>query len=223
MRARDRRLARSARPGLHNEDSGGMAARVSVEGAGPSYASVLNFRGSDCNKENIEATEEVVDVAPHQDEEEEEGFVPVISHGRRPGKGRKERERRAPPRAHKNPQPHNEPQPTPEQQQQSAEAQPKKFVEAPIPKVNPWQVRGGSTGAPPPAPPSLVEEKRTPLQPQQQGRAQPPPEPVAAAPPPPKAAAVKPPKSAKIPQKAVSNNGLSSLNDLNTSTILEAV
>lgn len=140
MRARDRRLARSARPGLHNVESGGMAARVSVEGAGPSYASVLNFRGGDSNKENIEAAEEPADVVPRQDDEEEEGFVPVISHGRRPGKGRKDRERRAPPRPHKNPQPHTDPQPTPEQQQQAAEAQPKKFVEAPIPKVNPWQV-----------------------------------------------------------------------------------
>lgn len=36
------------------------------------------------------------------------------------------------------------------------------------------QVRGGSTGVPPPAPPAL-EEKRSPLQPQQQGRAQLPP------------------------------------------------
>lgn len=140
MRARDRRLARSARPGLYNVESGGMAARVSVEGAGPSYASVLNFRGGESNKENIEASEEAADVAPRPDDEEEEGFVPVISHGRRPGKGRKDRERRAPPRPHKNPQPHTEPQPTPEQQQQAAEAQPKKFVEAPIPKVNPWQV-----------------------------------------------------------------------------------
>lgn len=140
MRARDRRPARSARPSLYNEDSGGMAARVSVEGAGPSYASVLNFKGGDSNKENIETSEETVDVVPRQDEEEEEGFVPVMSHGRRPGKGRKERERRGPPRAHKNPQPHTEPQPSQEQQQQSAEDQPKKFVEAPIPKVNPWQV-----------------------------------------------------------------------------------
>ncbi|XP_047543007.1 la-related protein 1 isoform X2 [Vanessa atalanta] len=179
-----------------------MAARVSVEGAGPSYASVLNFRGSDCNKENIEATEEVADAPPRQDDEEEEGFVPVISHARRPAKSRRERERRAPPRPHKAPQPHAEPgqQPTAEQQQQAAEAQPKKFVEAPIPKVNPWQVRGGSTGAPPPAPPAL-EEKRSPLQPQQQGRAQLPPEPVPP-PPAPKPAVVKPPKNAKINQKA---------------------
>lgn len=117
-----------------------MAARVSVEGAGPSYASVLNFRGSDCNKENIEAAEEVADPPPRQNEEEEEGFVPVISHTRRPAKTRKERERRAPPRPHKAPQPHADPQPTQDQQQQTAEAQPKKFVEAPIPKVNPWQV-----------------------------------------------------------------------------------
>ncbi|CAG9790554.1 unnamed protein product [Diatraea saccharalis] len=120
-----------------------MAARVSAEGAGPSYASVLNFRGSDnndSNKENIEAApEEVTDVAPRQDDEEEEGFVPVISHGRRPGKGRRERERRAPPRPHKAPQPHNEPQHTQEQQAAAEETQPKKFVEAPIPKVNPWQ------------------------------------------------------------------------------------
>lgn len=119
-----------------------MAARVSAEGAGPSYASVLNFRGGDSNKENIEAAPgEVPDAPPaKQDDEEEEGFVPVISHGRRPGKGRRERERRAPPRPHKAPQSHTEPQPTPEQQAAAAESQPKKFVEAPIPKVNPWQV-----------------------------------------------------------------------------------
>ncbi|KPJ00484.1 hypothetical protein RR46_07074 [Papilio xuthus] len=178
-----------------------MAARVSVEGAGPSYASVLNFKGGDSNKENIETSEETVDVVPRQDEEEEEGFVPVMSHGRRPGKGRKERERRAPPRAHKNPQPHTDPQPSQEQQQQSAEDQPKKFVEAPIPKVNPWQVRGGSTGVPPPAPPSLLEEKRTPLQPQQQGRVQPPPPEPVVAPPAPKPSVVKATKTVKINQK----------------------
>ncbi|XP_053622624.1 la-related protein 1 isoform X3 [Plodia interpunctella] len=184
-----------------------MAARVSSEGAGPSYASVLNFKGGDNNKENIEnieSAEEVADAAPRHDEEEEEGFVPVISHGRRPGKGRRDRERRAPPRPHKAPQTHTEPQPTAEQQAAAAEAQPKKFVEAPIPKVNPWQVRGGSTGAPPPAPPSVVElEKRSPLQPQQQGRAQPPPQPEPApAPPVPKPAVVKAPKNPKINQKA---------------------
>lgn len=118
-----------------------MAARVSAEGAGPSYASVLNFRGGDSNKENIEAPAgEVPDTAPRQDDEEEEGFVPVISHGRRPGKGRRDRERRAPPRPHKAPQPHAEQQSTSDQQQQASESQPKKFVEAPIPKVNPWQV-----------------------------------------------------------------------------------
>ncbi|XP_045783270.1 la-related protein 1 isoform X1 [Maniola jurtina] len=194
--------ARSARPGLHNVESG-MAARVS-EGAGPSYASVLNFRGGDSNKENIEnieASEEVADAPPRPDDEEEEGFVPVISHARRPAKSRRERERRAPPRPHKAPQPHNEPQPTTDQQQ--SDDQPKKFVEAPIPKVNPWQVRGGSTGAPPPAPPAILEqEKRSPLQPQQQGRAQlPPPEPIPP-PPAPKPAVVKPPKNVKVNQKA---------------------
>ncbi|XP_026325552.1 la-related protein 1 isoform X2 [Hyposmocoma kahamanoa] len=183
-----------------------MAARVSAEGAGPSYASVLNFRGGDSNKENIEAPAgEVPDTAPRQDDEEEEGFVPVISHGRRPGKGRRDRERRAPPRPHKAPQPHAEQQSTSDQQQQASESQPKKFVEAPIPKVNPWQVRGGSTGVPPPAPPAL-EEKRSPLQPQQQGRAppqqpQPVPEPTPAQPAP-KPAIVKAPKNAKINQKA---------------------
>lgn len=118
-----------------------MAARVSAEVAGPSYASVLNFRGGDSNKENIEApADEVPDTAPRQDDEEEEGFVPVISHGRRPGKGRRDRERRAPPRPHKAPQPHAEQQSTSDQQQEASESQPKKFVEAPIPKVNPWQV-----------------------------------------------------------------------------------
>ncbi|CAH2230604.1 jg19036 [Pararge aegeria aegeria] len=130
--------ARSARPGLHNVESG-MAARVS-EGAGPSYASVLNFRGGDSNKENIEnieSSEEVADVPPRQDDEEEEGFVPVISHTRRPAKSRRDRERRAAPRPQKTPQSHSEPQTTTEQQQ--ADDQPKKFVEAPIPKVNPWQ------------------------------------------------------------------------------------
>lgn len=185
-----------------------MAARVSAEAAGPSYASVLNFRGGDSNKENIEAAPgEVPDAPPiniKQDDEEEEGFVPVISHGRRPGKGRRDRDRRAPPRPHKTPQAHSEPQPTAEQQQQASESQPKKFVEAPIPKVNPWQVRGGSTGAPPPAPPAMIEqEKRAPLQPQQQGRAQPAEMvPVVAAPAPPKPAIVKAPKQAKVNQKA---------------------
>lgn len=121
-----------------------MAARVSVEGAGPSYASVLNFRQSDSNKENIEApSEEVPDTAPRQEEEEEEGFVPVIAHGRRPGKSRRDRDRRAPPRQHKTPQAHTEPSQSAEQQQ-SSEDQPKKFVEAPIPKVNPWQVSHSS-------------------------------------------------------------------------------
>ncbi|XP_061381937.1 la-related protein 1B isoform X2 [Danaus plexippus] len=178
-----------------------MAARVSVEGAGPSYASVLNFRVSDSNKENIEATEEVADAPPRQDDEEEEGFVPVISHARRPAKSRRERERRAAPRPHKEPKPQTEPQPASDQQQ-STEPQPKKFVEAPIPKVNPWQVRGGSTGAPPPAPPAILEqEKRSPLQPQQQGRAQLPPEPVPVAQPA-KPAIVKAPKNAKINHKA---------------------
>nr|XP_032528342.1 cell division protein ZipA-like [Danaus plexippus plexippus] len=177
-----------------------MAARVSVEGAGPSYASVLNFRVSDSNKENIEATEEVADAPPRQDDEEEEGFVPVISHARRPAKSRRERERRAAPRPHKEPKPQTEPQPASDQQQ-STEPQPKKFVEAPIPKVNPWQVRGGSTGAPPPAPPAILEqEKRSPLQPQQQGRAQLPPEPVPVAQPA-KPAIVKAPKNAKINHK----------------------
>lgn len=118
-----------------------MAARVSAEGAGPSYASVLNFRGGDSNKENIEEPAgEVPDTAPRQDDEEEEGFVPVMSHARRPGKGRRDRERRAPPRPHKTPQPHAEQQSTSDQQEQASESQPKKFVEAPIPKVNPWQV-----------------------------------------------------------------------------------
>ncbi|XP_063392021.1 la-related protein 1 [Cydia fagiglandana] len=189
-----------------------MAARVSVEGAGPSYASVLNFRGAESNKENIEAPPpgEVPEVVVRQVEvEEEEGFVPVIAHGRRPGKPRRERERRAPPRPHKaGPQPPTDPQapPNPDQPQQEDDDQPKKFVEAPIPKVNPWQVRGGSTGVPPPAPPAL-EEKRSPLQPQQQGRAQPPPLPAPIVQPepavaPPKPAIVKAPKMPKVNQKA---------------------
>lgn len=124
-----------------------MAARVSTEGAGPSYASVLNFRGGESNKENIEAGPgpgEASDEAPPRLasplDEEEEGFVPVIAHGRRPGKGRRERERRAPPKPHKAPTPHAEAHASQDPQQQSSEAQPKKFVEAPIPKVNPWQV-----------------------------------------------------------------------------------
>ncbi|KAJ2941741.1 hypothetical protein O0L34_g15870 [Tuta absoluta] len=121
-----------------------MAARVSAEAAGPSYASVLNFRGveSESNKENIEAPADEVSVAPPRGpDEEEEGFVPVIAHGRRPGKGRRERERRTAPRPHKAPPAHpDNPQPTPDPNGESSEAQPKKFVEAPIPKVNPWQV-----------------------------------------------------------------------------------
>lgn len=119
-----------------------MAARVSAEGAGPSYASVLNFRGSDSNKENIEAQpEETLDTVPQPNEEEEEGFVPVIAHGRRTGKGRRERDRRSgPPRPHKNTASHSEAHSASDQPQNSGEQQPKKFVEAPIPKVNPWQV-----------------------------------------------------------------------------------
>ncbi|RVE42334.1 hypothetical protein evm_013008 [Chilo suppressalis] len=62
------------------------------------------------------------------------------------------------------------------------------------------KVRGGSTGAPPPAAPALVEEKRSPLQPQQQGRAQPQPEPPA--PPAPKTTAVVRPKNPKFLQKS---------------------
>lgn len=129
-----------------------MAARVSAEAAGPSYASVLNFRGGDSNKENIEAPPvEVVDAPPVnkqqqvivEDGEEEEGFVPVISHARKPGKGKREKDRRgAPPRLHKATTSHMDQHQSAEQQQQSSEAQPKKFVEAPIPKVNPWQVSG---------------------------------------------------------------------------------
>lgn len=119
-----------------------MAARVSAEAAGPSYASVLNFRGGESNKENIEIeapAEERTDAPPRQDDEEEEGFVPVTTHGRRTARSRREKERRAPPKPHKTPQAHSEP-PTAEQAQAAADAQPKKFVEAPIPKVNPWQV-----------------------------------------------------------------------------------
>lgn len=116
-----------------------MAARVSLESAGPSYASVLNFKGADSNKENIESADESLNVAP-QREEEEEGFVPVIAHGRRTGKGRRDKERRAPPKPHKTPAPQSEAQSGSDQPQQSSEQQPKKFVEAPIPKVNPWQV-----------------------------------------------------------------------------------
>ncbi|KAJ0184246.1 hypothetical protein K1T71_000669 [Dendrolimus kikuchii] len=172
-----------------------MAARVSSEGAGPSYASVLNFRGVESNKENIEATEEVVDAPPRPDDEEEEGFVPVVSHVRRSGKGRRDRDRRAPPRPHKTPAEHKEPLPSQEQQQQSAEAQSKKFVEAPIPKVNPWQ---GARFLPL----CYSAQKRSPLQPQQQGRAQPPPEPTPVAQPAAKPAVVKAPKNAKINQKA---------------------
>lgn len=126
-----------------------MATRVSAEAAGPSYASVLNFRGGDSNKENIEAPPmEVVDAPPvkqqqvmAEDGEEEEGFVPVMSHARKPGKGKRDKDRRGgPSRPHKAAPSHSDSQQTAEQQQQSSESQPKKFVEAPIPKVNPWQV-----------------------------------------------------------------------------------
>lgn len=131
-----------------------MAARVSAEAAGPSYASVLNFRGGDSNKENIEASPvEVVDAPPVkqqqqqqqqvlvEDGEEEEGFVPVISHTRKPAKVKREKDRRgAPPRPHKAMASHMDAHQTSDQQQHSSDAQPKKFVEAPIPKVNPWQV-----------------------------------------------------------------------------------
>lgn len=123
-----------------------MAARVSAEASGPSYASVLNFRGVESNKENIEApvtADEVVDPPPKQQEpdEEEEGFVPVISHGRSKGKGRRDRDRRGgPSRPHKVPAQHPDASAQTAEQQQSSDAQSKKFVEAPIPKVNPWQV-----------------------------------------------------------------------------------
>ncbi|CAB3258266.1 unnamed protein product [Arctia plantaginis] len=66
-------------------------------------------------------------------------------------------------------------------------------------------VRGGSTGAPPPAAPAILEqEKRSPLQPQQQGRVQPEVVPVPVpvpAPAPPKPSIVKAPKHAKVNQK----------------------
>lgn len=123
-----------------------MAARVSAEGAGPSYASVLNFRGAESNKENIENLEtappdEMPEEVVQHVEEEDEGFVPVIAHGRRPGKPRRDRDRRAPPRPHKTPQTPSEPaNPANPDQPQSEDSEPKKFVEAPIPKVNPWQV-----------------------------------------------------------------------------------
>ncbi|VVC90772.1 unnamed protein product [Leptidea sinapis] len=114
-----------------------MATRVSIEGTGPSYASVLNLGGVESNKENIESTESVVETPPRHDNEEEEGFVPVISHTRRPAKHRRDRERRAQPRPPKAPQAsHTDSQPAADQAQ-SSEDQPKKFVEAPIPKVNP--------------------------------------------------------------------------------------
>lgn len=121
-----------------------MAARVSAEGAGPSYASVLNFKGGESNKENIEnietAPEEHPEPPPRSEDPEEEGFVPVISHTRRTGKSRRERERRPPPKPHKTPLAQGEPSSSADQSQQDSDAQPKKFVEAPIPKVNPWQV-----------------------------------------------------------------------------------
>ncbi|CAK1553289.1 unnamed protein product [Leptosia nina] len=148
-----------------------MATKVSVEGSGPSYASVLNFGGVESNKENIESTE-IVGTPPRHEDEGEEGFVPVVSHARRPAKSRKEREKRAAPRPPKAAQAHTEPQPA--EQPASTEAQPKKFVEAPIPKVNPWQVRGGSTGVPPPAPPAIHDtEKRSPLLPHHQHQPRP--------------------------------------------------
>ncbi|VVC90770.1 unnamed protein product [Leptidea sinapis] len=174
-----------------------MATRVSIEGTGPSYASVLNLGGVESNKENIESTESVVETPPRHDNEEEEGFVPVISHTRRPAKHRRDRERRAQPRPPKAPQAsHTDSQPAADQAQ-SSEDQPKKFVEAPIPKVNPWQVRGGSTGVPPPLPPVLHDaEKRSPLLPQQQ-QPKPPPTPVA-----PKPTVVKAVKTTKVNQKA---------------------
>lgn len=121
-----------------------MAARVSAEAAGPSYASVLNFRGGDSNKENIEVLEQAPEelaASPPRAEEEEEGFVPVIAHGRRPHKRSRDKERRAPPKPHKTPQQQAEAAAAGEAAQASGDDQPKKFVEAPIPKVNPWQVR----------------------------------------------------------------------------------
>ncbi|VVC90768.1 unnamed protein product [Leptidea sinapis] len=179
-----------------------MATRVSIEGTGPSYASVLNLGGVESNKENIESTESVVETPPRHDNEEEEGFVPVISHTRRPAKHRRDRERRAQPRPPKAPQAsHTDSQPAADQAQ-SSEDQPKKFVEAPIPKVNPWQVRGGSTGVPPPLPPVLHDaEKRSPLLPQQQ-QPKPPPTPEPVIPVAPKPTVVKAVKTTKVNQKA---------------------
>ncbi|CAB3240943.1 unnamed protein product [Arctia plantaginis] len=70
-------------------------------------------------------------------------------------------------------------------------------------------VRGGSTGAPPPAAPAILEqEKRSPLQPQQQGRVQPEVVPVPVpvpAPAPPKPSIVKAPKHAKVNQKTLTS------------------
>lgn len=153
-----------------------MAARVSSEGAGPSYASVLNvLKGGDSNKENATPAEaeEAPAVAAGGGPEEEEGFVPVVAHGRRAGKARlRERERRgAPARAARAapPPPLDSAEAPPPQPDQPA----KKFVEAPIPKVNPWQqtraAGGGAAGGT-----EAPAEKRSPLQPQQQGRAAPP-------------------------------------------------
>lgn len=178
-----------------------MAARVQAEGAGPSYASVLNFRGGDSNKENIEsAVEGASGVAPQRAEEEEEGFVPVISHGRRPGKVRKDRDKRMPPKPHKAQSSQSEAQSSSDQAHSSSDQQPKKFVEAPIPKVNPWQVRGVPTQ---PAPASSIAEpeKRTPLQPQQQGRAPPQQEQAPVVQSVPKSSIIKSTKTAKINQK----------------------
>ncbi|XP_048480186.1 la-related protein 1 [Plutella xylostella] len=190
-----------------------MAARVSAEAAGPSYASVLNFRGGDSNKENIEVLEQAPEelaASPPRAEEEEEGFVPVIAHGRRPHKRSRDKERRAPPKPHKTPQQQAEAAAAGEAAQASGDDQPKKFVEAPIPKVNPWQARGSSVGAPvpPPQTEAPAPERRAPLQPQQQQQGRPQPQPVPVAEPTPvpapapKPTIVKAPKTAKVNQKA---------------------
>ncbi|KOB78806.1 putative lipopolysaccharide-induced transcription factor regulating tumor necrosis factor alpha [Operophtera brumata] len=129
-------------------------AYITRTAAGWPLGSLPRPRGprGDSNKENIEAPPmEVVDAPPVKQQQvmaedlmtemEEEGFVPVMSHARKPAKGKRDKDRRGgPSRPHKATTSHPESQQTAEQQQQSAEAQPKKFVEAPIPKVNPWQV-----------------------------------------------------------------------------------
>lgn len=121
-----------------------MATVVSDQ-PGPSYASaVLNASTMETvssNKENL------LDCSSNKEnkaeEEEAEGFVPVVAHGRKERRTERKRSRSKEPRVNGRAEreqvhtAHDREKGVP----QVAPEEPKKFVEAPLPKVNPWQVR----------------------------------------------------------------------------------